>query len=148
MMFDPFLLPRGEELDDATFAKGQTRREHTGPLDSFALFTTNAVGTTGFFLVVLAWTFGWLAWNSLMPNSVRFDPYPAFVLWLFISNMIQLFLMPLIMIGQNIQSRAADKRAEADRAINRNAEIGVKELHDRLERIEELLMRSSVTRDG
>jgi uncharacterized membrane protein len=58
------------------------------------------------------------AWNSLMPNSVRFDPYPAFVLWLFISIMIQLFLMPLIMMGQNIQSRAADKRAEVDRAIN------------------------------
>jgi uncharacterized membrane protein len=78
-----------------------------------------------------------------MPNSVRFDRYPAFVLWLFISNMIQLFLMPLIMIGQNIQSRAADKRAEADRAINRNAEMGVKELHDRLERIEKALMRST-----
>lgn len=40
----------------------------------------------------------------LVSKQLRFDPYAAFVLWLFISNMIQLFLMPLIMLGQNIQA--------------------------------------------
>ncbi len=39
------------------------------------------------------------------PKSLRFDPYPGFVLWLFISNMIQLFLMPLLLIGQNLLGR-------------------------------------------
>lgn len=40
----------------------------------------------------------------LVSKQLRFDPYAAFVLWLFISKMIQLFLMPLIMLGQNIQA--------------------------------------------
>ena len=142
-MLDPNQAPRGEEPAKANVDEGHSRRAKTGPLERFALFITNAVGTIGFFLVVLVWTFGWLAWNSLAPKSARFDPYPAFVLWLFISNMIQLFLMPLIMIGQSIQSRVADKRAEADLAINRNAEKGVRELHERLERIEKLLTPSA-----
>lgn len=142
-MLDPNQAPRGEEPAEANVDEGHSRRAKTGPLERFALFITNAVGTIGFFLVVLVWTFGWLAWNSLAPKSARFDPYPAFVLWLFISNMIQLFLMPLIMIGQSIQSRVADKRAEADLAINRNAEKGVRELHERLERIEKLLTPSA-----
>ena len=145
-MLDPNQAPRGADADDTNADAQQTRREKTGPLERFALFITNTVGTIGFFFVVLAWTFSWLAWNSLAPKSARFDPYPAFVLWLFISNMIQLFLMPLIMIGQNSQSRAADKRAEADLAINRSAEEGVKELHERLARIEALLAPGSGAR--
>ena len=142
-MLDPNQAPRGEEADSTNAEAPQTRREKTGPLERFALYITNAVGTIGFFFIVLAWTFGWLAWNSLAPKAARFDPYPAFVLWLFISNMIQLFLMPLIMIGQNIQSRAADKRAEADLAINRRAEQGVKDTLARLDRIEAFLEQAA-----
>jgi len=43
-------------------------------------------------------------------------------MWLFISNMIQIFLMPLIMIGQNLQGRHAERRAEADFEVNVKAE--------------------------
>lgn len=53
----------------------------------------------GFFFIIFTWTALWLGWNSLVTASFRFDPFPAFVFWLFISNMIQIFLMPLIMIG-------------------------------------------------
>ena len=46
----------------------------------------------GFFLLIFSWTVLWLGWNVIAPKSLQFDPYPAFVLWLFISNMIQIFL--------------------------------------------------------
>ncbi len=92
-------------------------------LDSVALWITNYVGSMGFFVVIFIWTTLWLTWNMLAPKSVRFDPYPAFVLWLFISNMIQLFLMPLILIGQNLQSHYADVRAETDLKINELAAL-------------------------
>jgi uncharacterized membrane protein len=36
--------------------------------------------------------------------------------------MIQLFLMPLIMIGQNLQGRHAEQRAESDIEVNVRAE--------------------------
>lgn len=50
-------------------------------------------------------------WNTPSPNGARFDPYPEFVSWLSISNMIQIFHMPLLMIGQNLQGRHAEIRA-------------------------------------
>jgi uncharacterized membrane protein len=83
-------------------------------LDDFALKVTEKVGTIGFFIVIILWTIVWLGWNSLAPQNLRFDPYPAFVLWLFISNMIQICLMPLIMIGQNLQSEKMEKVLNQD----------------------------------
>ena len=70
-------------------------REKLSKLDNLALWVTVRVGTMGFFLIIMAWTFIWLGWNILAPSAWSFDPYPAFVLWLFISNMIQILLMPL-----------------------------------------------------
>lgn len=91
-------------------------------LDRSALFITEKVGSMGFFVLVFAWTILWLGWNMVAPISLRFDPFPAFVLWLFISNVMQIFLMPLIMVGQNFQNQHAEIRAEADFEINTKAE--------------------------
>jgi uncharacterized membrane protein len=102
-------------------------------LDKVAVWITNHVGSMGFFLIIFTWTVVWLGWNILAPKEARFDPYPAFVLWLFISNMIQLFLLPLIMIGQNVQSRHADLRAEADLHINTKAEFEIETILSHLE---------------
>jgi len=101
--------------------RGDTKK--ASMLDRLALWITNKVGSMGFFLLIFAWTVFWLGWNMLTPEKARFDPYPAFVLWLFISNMIQLFLLPLIMIGQNLQSQHSELRAETDLKINELAEI-------------------------
>ena len=87
-------------------------------LERFALWITERIGTMGFFFIIFVWTIFWLSWNTFAPVELRFDPLPAFVLWLFISNMIQIFLMPLIMIGQNLQGRHAEKRADADYEVN------------------------------
>lgn len=92
------------------------------PLERMALWATTHVGNPGFFLIIAGWTVFWLLWNTLAPRAVRFDPAPAFVLWLFISNMIQILLMPLIMVGQNLLSRHAELREEADFEINCKAE--------------------------
>jgi uncharacterized membrane protein len=91
-------------------------------LERLAMIVTVRVGSPGFFLIILTWTLLWLGWNLLAPLAYRFDPAPAFVLWLFMSNMIQLFLMPLIMVGQNLLSRHTELRAEEDFAINQKAE--------------------------
>ena len=91
-------------------------------MERMALFITRRVGTFGFFLIILGWTVVWLGWNLVGPANLRFDPAPAFVLWLFISNMIQITLMPLMLIGQNLLSRHAEYRAESDFEINQKAE--------------------------
>jgi uncharacterized membrane protein len=108
-------------LDYLKALKGNAK--HVSGLDKLAIWITNKVGSMGFFVIIFAWTVIWLTWNIFTPEKARFDPYPAFVLWLFISNMIQLFLLPLIMIGQNLQSEHAELRAETDLKINELAEI-------------------------
>jgi uncharacterized membrane protein len=102
-------------------------------IDRLAVWITDHVGTMGFFLIIFVWTFLWLGWNSIGPKSLRFDPFPAFVLWLFMSNMIQIFLMPLIMIGQNLQSEHAEIRAESDFEINTKAELEIETILMHLE---------------
>lgn len=102
-------------------------------LDRVAVWITVHVGSMGFFMIIFLWTALWLGWNMFAPKAARFDPFPGFVLWLFISNMIQLFLMPLIMIGQNVQSRHADLRAEADLTINTKAEFEIETILEHLE---------------
>ena len=108
-------------------------RPHLSRLEKLAVWITERVGTMGFFLIIFGWTVVWLSWNMFAPQQMRFDPYPAFVLWLFISNMIQIFLMPLIMIGQNLQGRHAEARAEADFEVNTKAEREIETILQHLE---------------
>ena len=110
-------------------------------LERFAVWMTERVGTAGFFLVIFVWTIFWLTLNTLGPQNLRFDPFPAFVLWLFISNMIQLFLLPLIMIGQNLQNRHLESRAEADYEVNIKAEREIEAVLMHLEYQNELISK-------
>jgi uncharacterized membrane protein len=96
--------------------------EKLSPMNKLAVWITERVGTMGFFLIIFAWTTFWLGWNLLAPKRLQFDPPMAFVLWLFISNMIQILLMLLIMVGQNLQGRHAELRAEHDLHVNVKAE--------------------------
>jgi uncharacterized membrane protein len=57
----------------------------------------------------------------------------AFVFWLFISNMVQIFLMPLIMVGQNIQGRHSELRADRDLDVNIKAEREIEIIMEHLE---------------
>ena len=110
-------------------------------LERFAVWITKHIGSMGFFLIILAWTVLWLTWNTLGPRHLRFDPYPAFVFWLFISNMIQIFLMPLIMIGQNLQGRHTEMRAEADYEVNTRAEREIETILQHLENQNDLILK-------
>jgi len=116
-------------------------RKKLSPLERAAIWITDRVGTMGFFLLIFVWTVVWLAWNTLAPNAVRFDPFPAFVLWLFLSNMIQILLMPLIMVGQNLQGRHAEARAEADFDVNTKAEREIEAILRNLEAQNDLILK-------
>ena len=105
-----------------------------GKLEKVAVWITDHVGTMAFFLLILIWTILWLGWNLLAPPEKQFDPAMGFVLWLFISNLIQIMLMPLLMIGQNIQGRASEARAEHDLEVNIKAEAEIETILQHLER--------------
>ncbi|HEY9789263.1 MAG TPA: DUF1003 domain-containing protein [Candidatus Obscuribacterales bacterium] len=78
--------------------------------DKVALWITGALGTMWavyFFAVFMG---VWMLWQSTLAHSA-FDPYP-FAFLLFLGNIVQLLLMPLIMVGQNIQASHAEVRAD------------------------------------
>ncbi len=116
-------------------------KENLTKLERFAVWITNKVGSMGFFLIICSWTILWLGWNTVGPKESRFDPYPAFVLWLFISNVLQIFLMPLIMIGQNLQGRHSEARAESDFEVNIKAEREIEAILLHLEHQNELILK-------
>lgn len=108
-------------------------------MDKLALLVTDRIGTMGFFFIIFAWTLIWLGWNIFAPKKLRFDPYPAFVFWLFISNLIQLHLMPLLLIGQNLQGKHAELWAEHDFETDRKAEQEIETILNHLSNQEKLL---------
>lgn len=116
------------------------QKEKLKPLDKLALWITTKVGTMGFFLLIFLWTVLWLGWNILAPKQLQFDPAMGFVLWLFISNMIQILLMPLIMVGQNIQGMQSETRAKNDLEVNIKAEAEIEAILRHLEYQNSLLI--------
>ena len=122
------------------------RQDSLSVLDKLAVWITQKVGTMGFFLVIFIWTVIWVGYNltaSVFPTLHwnAFDPFPAFVAYLLISNVIQILLMPLIMVGQNVQGRFSDKRAENDLEINVKAEKEIEVILSHLEHQNDLLMQ-------
>jgi uncharacterized membrane protein len=110
-------------------------------LEKFAIWITSHIGTMGFFLIILSWTVIWLSWNLFAPAKLRFDPFPAFAFWLFISNMIQILLMPLILIGQNLLSRHAGLRAEEEFKTNIEAKKEIENVSVQIKKQNELISK-------
>ncbi len=115
-------------------------------LDRFAIAMTAKVGSIGFFLIIAGWTLLWTGYNILASEVPAlhwqaFDPFPAFVAYLLISNVIQILLMPLIMVGQNLQGRHSETRAELDFEVNQKAEKEVMATLLHLQRNTDLLLQ-------
>ncbi len=102
--------PRADELEAAHPVKTveMRRTNHQNPFvrfnARFGLRVTLVVGT-----MWAAYAFTALALLAL-PSAVKQGTY-YIVVWLS-SSFLQLVLLPIIIVGQNIQAAAADKRAE------------------------------------
>jgi hypothetical protein len=69
------------------------------------LAITSAVGT-----MICAYVFALIALISL-PSAIKSGNVTILIAWIS-SNFIQLVLLPVIIVGQNLQAKAADKRSE------------------------------------
>jgi len=139
-------LPRFQHQDSAILNANTVHEKSLTALDRLAIAITDKVGSIGFFLIIVGWTVLWTGYNILASEVPAlhwraFDPFPAFVAYLLISNVIQILLMPLIMVGQNLQGRHSETRAELDFEINQKAEKEVMAILLHLEHNTELLLR-------
>ncbi len=93
--------------------KGPAVTSHKGLRwnDRLAIFITKKFGTMGAFYALAIWMFGWMILATLGLGVFRLDPYP-FTFLLFLSNLVQLFALPILAVGQQVLSRASDRQAE------------------------------------
>ncbi len=127
----------------------KVHRQKLSGIEKLGLLITNKVGTVGFFLIIFIWSTSWMLWNIFAPLEFKFDPFPDFVLWLFLSNLIQINLMPLILVAQNIQSKHAELRSEhdyeTDRRVEKEVELILAQLDKQEKMIEEIMLKLSIS---
>ncbi len=90
----------------------EKHKSRLGAQDRIALLVTTAIGTMYAVYLFAIFMAGWMLWQTYF-NGSPFDPYP-FAFLLFLGNIVQLLLMPLIMVGQNLQARHSELRAEEE----------------------------------
>lgn len=110
-----------------------TKHENLGLNGRLAVFITNKFGSMGTFYFLVTWMFGWMILATLGFGIFRKDPYP-FTFLLFLSNLVQLFALPILAVGQQVLSRASDKQAEQ---TFKDAET-ILELQDEVHRLIEI----------
>lgn len=98
-------------------------------LDKMALAVTQRVGSMSFFFVCCVLVVIPLIATSLMP-----------VIQYISSGILQLILLPLIMVGQNLQGRHAELRAEHDFDTNVKAEKEIETILLHLEKQDEMML--------
>jgi uncharacterized membrane protein len=88
----------------------------------------------GFCVFLLAWA----VLNTVLLVQTAFDPYPFIFLNLLLS-MLAALQAPIIMMSQNRQAAKDRLAAALDYEVNLRAEAAVAELHDKVDRLAELL---------
>jgi uncharacterized membrane protein len=144
-LWDRLRLPHFQRNHPPIRNANEIHQEKLSSIDKLAIAITDKVGSFGFFIIIFVWTVLWTGYNLLASEIPglhwrSFDPFPAFVAYLLISNVIQILLMPLIMVGQNLQGRHTEIRAELDFQTNLKAEKEVEILLRHIEHNSELLV--------
>ena len=112
-----------------------TANEHIGFNGWLAAGITKGFGSMWAFYVLVFWMIGWMALASVGFSIFKFDQYP-FTFLLFLSNLVQLWALPVLAVGQQVLSRASDKQAlqtfqDAEAVLHLTDEIHklTKEIH-------------------
>lgn len=85
-----------------------TRHEHVGLNGRLAAWITRKIGSMWTVYLCTAATAGWMLLGSR--QLLGFDPYP-YPFLLFVGNVVQLLLIFIILLGQQVLGRSADKRS-------------------------------------
>lgn len=107
----------------------EVHKSHLSKTDKLALFITRRVGTMGFFYFCLALVTLPLIFSWAMPTVQYLS-----------SGFLQLTLLPLILVGQNLQGRHSELRAQHDYETNLKAEKEIEAILLHLEKQDEIML--------
>ncbi|MCK1439756.1 DUF1003 domain-containing protein [Bradyrhizobium sp. 15] len=89
-------------------------------------------GSWGFILWFMAALVGWIGFNQVASDSVRFDPYPYILLNLILSCVAAL-QGPIIMMSQKRQDAKDRLRSQNDYEVNLKVELEIRHVHEKLD---------------
>lgn len=107
----------------------EVHRSRLSKPDKIALFITTKIGTMGFFYACVILAIIPLFFKPAMPTVQYIS-----------SGFLQLILLPLIMIGQNLQGRHAELRAQSDYETNVEAEKEIEAILLHLEKQDQTML--------
>jgi uncharacterized membrane protein len=107
----------------------EIHKNHLSKTDKLALFITSRVGTMSFFYLCLVLVTLPLIFSETMPLIQYLS-----------SGFLQLILLPLILVGQNLQSRHSELRAQHDYETNLKAEKEIEAILLHLEKQDEVML--------
>ncbi|MCH5720891.1 DUF1003 domain-containing protein [Niabella hibiscisoli] len=91
-------------------------------------------GSWTFIISFIIFLLVWIAFNAFILLNKGFDPYPFILLNLILSCLAAL-QAPVIMMSQNRQEEKDRERAKKDYMINLKAELEIKLLHEKMDRL-------------
>jgi uncharacterized membrane protein len=95
-------------------------------------------GSWGFIVGFCGFLVAWAVFNAFVLVANAFDPYPFVFLNLLLS-MLAALQAPIIMMSQNRQAAKDRLAAALDYAVNVKAESAIAELHDKVDRLSEMV---------
>jgi uncharacterized membrane protein len=107
----------------------EIHRQHLSASDKIALFVTKHLGTMEFFYLCVVLVTIPLIYPTTLP-----------VVQYISSGYLQLIFLPLIMVGQNLQGRHAELRAQHDYETNVKAEKEIEAILLHLEKQDEMML--------
>ncbi|HEV7655451.1 MAG TPA: DUF1003 domain-containing protein [Mycobacteriales bacterium] len=90
-------------LDQPKGARRTGPRYDTEAFGRFAETIARFIGTARFLVLQTIVVIGWIAWNAVLPPSLRFDEFPFIFLTLALSLQAA-YAAPLILLAQNRQT--------------------------------------------
>jgi uncharacterized membrane protein len=97
-------------------------------------------GDMRFVYFSVIWFTVWISWNvGLIPGLKPFDPYPFSFLTLVVS-LEAIFLATFVLVSQNRQAEREKVRNNIEYEVNIKAELEIRDLHNRLDEIQELML--------
>jgi uncharacterized membrane protein len=114
---------RSGRLDTPKEQRRPLLRAPSYDTDAFGVFAeqfARFMGTARFLMWMTVFVVIWVAWNTLVPDQLRFDPFPFIFLTLMLSLQAS-YAAPLILLAQNRQESRDKVIAEQDRQANARA---------------------------
>jgi uncharacterized membrane protein len=130
-------LPHPRVLRRAQRGPAKIADEHVGLHGLIAATLTSRLGSMWVVYATIAVTGTWMALATWGPLH-RLDPYP-FPFMLFLGNVVQLLLTFVILVGQQVLGKAADRRATQTYEDAEAIFQEVSQLHDHLEEQDRIL---------